>query len=182
MSSDQQDHEKLLTALEGAGRNYSAMSVLFHQAIADWLGLNVTDLKCLDLARETQQITPGKLAELSGLSSGAITGVIDRLEKAGYARRERDSHDRRKIIIQPIPEHILPKLTPILASFQQAMSAEFGSLYNDQEISLILDFIERSMQVLQDETAKIRTQILQGEVVGQGDKPFERQEAFRSSL
>src|SRR5581483_9833950 len=114
--------------------------------------------------------------------SGAITGVIDRLEKAGYARRQRDSHDRRKIIIQPIPEHILPKLTPILVSFQQAMGAEFSSLYNDQQITLVLDFIERSMQVLQSETAKIRTQILQEEVAGQEDKSFADQEAFRLSL
>ncbi len=167
MSSQQRDHEELLAALERAGRNYSARSVLFHQAIADCLGLNVTDLKCLDLAREVPQITPGKLAELTGLTTGTITGVIDRLEKAGYARRERDLHDRRKVIIQLIPEHILPKLTPILISFQQAMGAEFASLYTDQNMVLILDFIERSMRVLQAETAKLQARIVQGEVVAQ---------------
>lgn len=156
-------HEELLAALERAGRNYSATSVLFHQAIADWLGLNVTDLKCLDLAREVGELTPGKLAELSGLSTGAITGVIDRLEKAGYARRERDAHDRRKVIIQTIPERLLPKLTPIFLSLQQAMGAEFGSLYTDQDMALILDFIERSMRVLQSETAKLRAKESQKE-------------------
>jgi DNA-binding MarR family transcriptional regulator len=167
MSRDQREHEALLARLERAGRNYSGRSVLFHQAIADWLGLNVTDLKCLDVAREADEITPGKLAELSGLTSGAITGVIDRLEKAGYARRERDPHDRRKIIVQPIPERILPKLVPIFTSLQQAMGAEFGSLYTDQDMELILDFIERSMRVLQAETAKLRARGSRGKVAEQ---------------
>ena len=169
MSRDQQEHEELLAALERAGRDYSGRSVLFHQAIADWLGLNVTDLKCLDLTREADEITPGKLAELSGLTTGAITGVVDRLEKAGYVRRERDPHDRRKVIIQPIPERILPKLAPIFTSLQQAMGAEFGSLYNNQDMALILDFIERSMRVLQAETAKLQARMLQEEVVAQAN-------------
>ncbi|MGI9057346.1 MAG: MarR family winged helix-turn-helix transcriptional regulator [Ktedonobacteraceae bacterium] len=167
MSRDQREREELLAALERAGRDYSGRSVLFHQAIADWLGLNVTDLKCLDLTREADEITPGKLAELSGLTTGAITGVVDRLEKAGYVRRERDPHDRRKVIIQPIPERILPKLSPIFTSLQQAMGAEFGSLYNNQDMALILDFIERSMQVLQAETAKLQARMVQEEVVAQ---------------
>jgi DNA-binding MarR family transcriptional regulator len=114
--------------------------------------------------------TPGKLAELTGLTTGTITGVIDRLEKAGYARRERDLHDRRKVIIQPIPEHILPKLTPILRSFEQAMGTEFASLYTDQDMVLILDFIERSMRVLQAETAKLQAGMVHGEVVAQANK------------
>jgi DNA-binding MarR family transcriptional regulator len=167
MSREQREHEELLAALERAGHHYSAASVLFHQAIADWLGLNVTDLKCLDLASEAGEITPGKLADLSGLTTGAITGVIDRLEKAGYVRRERDLHDRRKVNIQPIAERILPNLTPIFLSLQQAMGTEFGSLYMDQEMALILDFIERSMRVLQAETAKLRAKASQGEVVEQ---------------
>lgn len=165
MSRDQREHEELLAALVQAGRHYSAASVLFHQAIADRLGLNVTDLQCLDFVSEAGEITPGKLAELSGLTTGAITGVIDRLEKAGYVRRERDSHDRRKVIIQPIAERILPKLTPIFMSLQQAMGIEFGSSYTDHDLTIILDFIDRSMQVLQSETAKLRAKAPQGEVV-----------------
>ncbi len=156
-------HEELLAALERAGRHYSAASVLFHQAIADWLDLNVTDLKCLDLTSEAGEITPGKLAEHSGLTTGAITGVIDRLEKAGYVRRERDLHDRRKVIIQPIPERILSKLTPIFMSLQQAMGTEFDSLYTDKDMALILDFIDRSMRVLQAETTKLRAKMSQEE-------------------
>jgi DNA-binding MarR family transcriptional regulator len=156
MSSDQQHMVELLQALERASRDYAGRSVLFHQAIADRLGLNVTDLKCLDLAREIQEITPGKLAELTGLSTGSITAVIDRLERAGYVRRERDPHDRRKVIIQPLLDQIVPKLQPIFASLGEAMAAAFGTQYSEQELALILDFVERSGRVLQAETAKLR--------------------------
>jgi DNA-binding MarR family transcriptional regulator len=167
MSRVQRNHEELLAAHVRAGRHYSAAVVLFHQAIADWFGLNVTDLQCLDLVDEEGEITPGKLAELSGLTTGAITGVVDRLEKGGYVRRERDLNDRRKIIIRPIRERIEPKLTPIFESFQQAMSMEFGSLYTDQDLMLLLDFMERSIRVLQAEMKKLRAKAAQGEMIEQ---------------
>ena len=89
---------------------------------------------------------------------GSITAVLDRLERAGYIRRERDLHDRRKVIIRPIPERILPKLTPIFASLGEAMAVEFGTQYSQRDLALILDFIERSGKVLQEETAKLRSQ------------------------
>lgn len=129
---------------------------MYHQAIADSLGVNVTDLKCLDLAREIEELTPGKLAELTGLTTGSITVALDRLERAGYIRRQRDPRDRRKVIIQPIPDRILPKLLPIFASLGQAMGAEFGARYDNHDLALILDFMERSSHVLQIETAKLR--------------------------
>lgn len=80
---------------------------------------------------------------------------------------ERDAYDRRKVIIQTIPERLLPKLTPVFLSLQQGMGAEFASLYTDHEMALILDFIERSMRVLQSETAKLRAKGSQEERVEQ---------------
>ncbi|GCE22491.1 MarR family winged helix-turn-helix transcriptional regulator [Dictyobacter kobayashii] len=156
MSRDRSGHDELLVALERAGRKYSESSVLLHQAIADTLGLNITDLKCLDLIRESHDMTPGKLAKLTGLTTGAVTGIIDRLEKAGYAQRERDGADRRKISLRAHPEQIFSKLTPIFTSFQQAMAAEFNATYSDQDMALILDFVERSTRVMQAETWKMR--------------------------
>jgi DNA-binding MarR family transcriptional regulator len=158
MSRTEQDTSALLQALERASRDYAGRSVMFHQAIADSLGLNVTDLKCLDLARDMPEITPSKLAALTGLTTGSITAVLDRLEQAGYICRERDLHDRRKVIIQPIPEWILPRLTPIFTSLGEAMAAEFGTQYSQRDLALILDFIQRSGRVLQHETAKLRAQ------------------------
>src|SRR5262249_45506440 len=74
------------------------VSVMFHAGVAEQLGLPAPDNKCLALAaRGGQPMTAGRIAELSGLSTGAVTGVIDRLERAGYVRRVRDPHDRRKV-------------------------------------------------------------------------------------
>src|SRR5579884_4016890 len=89
---------------EHFGRELSAFTLLFHQAVAQRLGLNVTDLKCLDLARGEMLLTPGRLAELTGLTSAAVTTILDRLEHAGFVRRERDPADRRKILVKPLAE------------------------------------------------------------------------------
>ncbi|MFD9703524.1 MarR family winged helix-turn-helix transcriptional regulator [Lentzea sp. NPDC059081] len=82
-------------------REQSALTVMFHARVAAQMGLSATDEKCLDLAmRADGPVTAGRIAELSGLSTGAVTGVIDRLERAGYVRRVRDPHDRRKVLVE----------------------------------------------------------------------------------
>jgi DNA-binding MarR family transcriptional regulator len=112
------------------GREMSALTVMFHSRVAEQMGLSATDEKCLDLAMRAEgPLTAGRIAELSGLSTGAVTGVIDRLERAGYVRRVRDPHDRRKVLVQVSPmdeskfahlfegaletlEHVLSQFTP----------------------------------------------------------------------
>ncbi|RDI31199.1 DNA-binding MarR family transcriptional regulator [Lentzea flaviverrucosa] len=82
-------------------REQSALTVMFHARVAEQMGLSATDEKCLDLAmRADGPLTAGRIADLSGLSTGAVTGVIDRLERAGYVRRVRDPHDRRKVLVE----------------------------------------------------------------------------------
>ncbi|MBY8847534.1 MarR family transcriptional regulator [Saccharothrix longispora] len=82
-------------------RETSALTARVHGRLAERLGLSQTDEKCLDLAlRAEGPVTAGRIAELSGLSTGAVTGVIDRLEHAGYVRRVRDPHDRRKVLVE----------------------------------------------------------------------------------
>ncbi|CAM3784075.1 MarR family winged helix-turn-helix transcriptional regulator [Kibdelosporangium persicum] len=83
------------------GREMSGLTVLFHSRIADSMGVSATDYKCLDIAmRVDEPLTAGQIAKLSGLSTGAVTGVIDRLEKHGFVRRVRDPHDRRKVLVE----------------------------------------------------------------------------------
>lgn len=82
-------------------RELSAATVMFHSQVAGRVGLSATDHKCLDLAvRADGPLTAGQIAERSGLSTGAVTGVIDRLERAGYVRRVRDPDDRRKVLVE----------------------------------------------------------------------------------
>lgn len=77
--------------------------VLHNQAVAQKVGLGASDSQFLSLLGQHGPLTPGRLAELSGLTTGSVTGVIDRLERAGYARRERDAGDRRKVLVTLVP-------------------------------------------------------------------------------
>ena len=95
------ERKELVTALLQESRRMSTRTVVFHAAIADRLGLNPSDHKCADLiCNETGPITAGRLAEITGLSTGAITGVVDRLERAGFVSRVADSEDRRRVVFQ----------------------------------------------------------------------------------
>ncbi|GLY69155.1 MarR family winged helix-turn-helix transcriptional regulator [Amycolatopsis taiwanensis] len=86
------------------GREMSTLSVLRHARIADQMGLSGTDHKALDLAARAEgPLTAGRIAQLTGLSTGAVTGVIDRLERAGFVRRVRDTEDRRKVLVEILP-------------------------------------------------------------------------------
>ena len=89
MSKDSGKRSELLAALKDQFRQLATATVLFNQAIADRLGMHLTDHKCADILTGTGPITAGELAERTGLTSGAITGVIDRLEKAGFVQRAR---------------------------------------------------------------------------------------------
>jgi DNA-binding MarR family transcriptional regulator len=96
-------------------RRHSTAVVLFHHAVAERLGLGPTDHKCLDVLRERDGMTGSELAAVTGLTSGAITGVVARLERAGFVRREPDPLDKRKQILRPALErsHIQDVIGPL---------------------------------------------------------------------
>jgi DNA-binding MarR family transcriptional regulator len=161
MSSESVDRAELLQRLERELRRTSAQSVLFSQAVADRLGMNPTDLESLDILNWTGPITAGRLAELSGLTTGAITGIVDRLEKAGYVRRKQDPHDRRRVILHLLPGEAQRKIAPLFDATKRA-TMELCSRYSDQELALILDFTTRANQIVQQETAKLRAEAAPG--------------------
>ena len=93
----------LMQELENVMRRASAQGAMFAKTVADRAGISSSDLECMDFLNVEGRMTAGRLAELTGLTTGAITGVVDRLEKAGFVRRERDEGDRRKVFITPVP-------------------------------------------------------------------------------
>ncbi|HLV99380.1 MAG TPA: MarR family transcriptional regulator [Ktedonobacterales bacterium] len=139
---------------EQFGRQLSAYTLLFHQAVAQRLGLNVTDLKCLDLARGETRLTPGRLAELTGLTTAAVTTVLDRLEQAGFVQRERDPLDRRKILVRPLSGRA-EEVAGLFAPLDHAMSHLFEQ-YTTEELAFLHEFAVRVGQILQNETARLR--------------------------
>jgi DNA-binding MarR family transcriptional regulator len=135
-------------------RRASAQSVLLSQTVAARVGINSTDLECLDLLHLQGGATAGELAAATGLTTGAITGVIDRLEAAGYATRERDPSDRRKVLVRPLPA-AARRIAPLYEPIQQAMAA-LVSRYSDDELALLVDFASRSHELLTEGVARLR--------------------------
>lgn len=132
--------------------------ILFHEAVAARLGLSAAEWRCLGLLDREGAATAGRLAELSGFTTGAITGIVDRLEKAGYVRREPNPRDRRSVIVRPLEVPALrEQVTPILESLGRTMAAVAGR-YSARELAVIRDFLERNIQTLRDETAKLTQQ------------------------
>jgi DNA-binding MarR family transcriptional regulator len=146
----------LFAALERQMRMVSAQSVLFSQAAAERLGMNSTDMECLDLLSLNGPMPAGRLAELTGLTTGAITGVVDRLERAGYVRRERDPYDRRRVIVQPILER-QAEAAPIFLPMAQA-TAELFARYDHDALAIILDFLTRANAIAQEQIARLRAE------------------------
>ena len=142
--------------VEQLGFRLSTATVLFHSAIADRLGVSVTDLKCYSILRQTGPITAGELGERLGLTTGAITGVIDRLEHVGLVHRARDPNDRRRVVLELLsnPEHeqVLNQLYAPLGS----AIMELVTSYSEAERGTIHDFITKATAALEAETRKLR--------------------------
>jgi DNA-binding MarR family transcriptional regulator len=137
------------------GRELSTQTVLFHAAVAERLGLNPTDHKALDLICREETMTAGRLAELTGLTTGAVTGIVDRLEKAGFVQRMRPQSDRRQVLIQPIPENV-EKIHYLFESMGKAVMV-LTEQYSDRELAVIHDYLTHSIQTVQAETAKLQS-------------------------
>ena len=136
------------------GRQLSQATVLFHEQIAEHVGLSATDHKCLDLAvRAERPLTAGQIAELSGLSTGAVTGVIDRLERAGFVRRVRDPHDRRKVLVE-VSRGSLSRYGNAYDGLWAALESSLTG-YTDDEIDAIERFVRDLVESLRNEARKL---------------------------
>jgi DNA-binding MarR family transcriptional regulator len=140
------------------GRELSNAVIFFHEAVASHLGMSAAEWKCLGLLEQHGPATAGRLAELSGFTTGAITGIVDRLEQAGYVRRESHPNDRRSVIVQPRHlKELKERVVPIFQSLGRAM-AEIAGGYSSEELAAIARFFRETTEVLHNETAKLKRQ------------------------
>jgi DNA-binding Lrp family transcriptional regulator len=164
MSSPSHERDAIEAAIGGTlGRELSTWTVLFHTVVAERMGLGGTDHKALTLIEQHGPLTAGELAMLTGLTTGAITNVVDRLERAGYVRRTKDARDRRKVVIvaQPSPPRDAA-FAGIFGSLAQRMRAVCAR-YSDAELVAIHDFMTASVGVLQQEIARLRVETAAGD-------------------
>jgi DNA-binding MarR family transcriptional regulator len=144
----------LLRDLEEAMRRSSAQGVIFGQTVANVAGISGSDLECLDFLNLEGRVTAGRLAEVTGLTTGAITGVVDRLEKAGFVRRERDEADRRKVFIATVPENVA-KIGRFYVPMQAAMQ-KLWSTYSEAELQLLLRFANEGYRAVLEATEALK--------------------------
>lgn len=164
MSSEPQRRAEIIEGLQRAFRRYGVEVGMFNEAVALRLGINRTDLDVLAMLLPAGSLTAGQIGEGTRLTSGAVTGVIDRLEKAGYARRERDPSDRRRVIVRPVPE----QAARVSALYQPMLRATEVALapYDDAALALVARFIEQGREVLHRELLR-----LTGEEADAGTEP-----------
>lgn len=141
-------------------RRHSTAAVLFHHAVAERLGLGPADHKCLDLLRERGAMTGSELAAITGLTSGAITGVVARLERAGYLRRKPDPHDGRKQILYPVRER-LRDIQNVFAPIREDVAALLEG-FDVCQLTAIDEFLTRSTEIAYRHATLLRAETLCG--------------------
>ena len=148
------DRKALEDALGAAVRAYQTAVDNFDQAVADHVGINRTDARCLDLVDQAGGMTAGELARAAGLTSGAVTAVVDRLESAGFARRVPDPTDRRRVRVEvtdKLWETHGPLLGPMLEE-GQALRDDF----TDEELARFTEFLQRVIELQARHTERVR--------------------------
>jgi DNA-binding MarR family transcriptional regulator len=137
------------------GREIGTVSIFFHQAIASRLGLNVTDTRCFEfMSRYSKEsLTAGDLARATGLTTGAVTGILDRLENAGLVQRFRDAADRRKVFVRPRPE-ALRRFGHFYQGLGSAM-IKLASKYSTKDLAIICNYMEHTLQVFREQSKKL---------------------------
>jgi DNA-binding MarR family transcriptional regulator len=148
----------LMQELEFALRKSSAQGTIFAQAVAERAGVSSSDMDCMDFLNVEGRMTAGRLAELTGLTTGAITGVVDRMEKAGLVCRERDSEDRRKVFIVPVPERVV-EIGRFYEPMQRAMH-KLWDTYTDAELRLLLRFADQGYKAVLSATEELKTMMM----------------------
>ena len=159
-------------------RQFTGINASFFRVAATRIGIAVTDMQVLDILDLIGPATAGQLADLTGLTTGAITRILDRLEKAGLVCRERDKSDGRKVIVRlERGKDEMSKVRSILDSVEKTWD-EVASRYDDEQIAFLLEFLKYSNTRSRKELAQLQ----QEAPAGEGEifsAPLENQESGR---
>ncbi len=137
-------------------REFMARAVLFQDAVARVGGINSTDMQAVSLLMSEGPATPGELAERTGLTAGgAITAVVDRLERAGYVTRERDVDDRRRVIVTAQVDTVLNKVGSIYGRVAQRW-ADYLATLTDEQIEFANELFARAAEINRAEIEALR--------------------------
>jgi DNA-binding transcriptional ArsR family regulator len=155
------ERAELAMAFMAAVRRTGSLMHLMSQAAADQIGINATDLNCLNILSFSGQMTAGDLARATGLSTASITGVVDRLEQAGFVTRERDGQDRRRVVIRLDTQRALGTVGPVFGPMMGAWQ-RVAAKYSDRDLRLIVEFYGQIEEIIRDHLARLRAQLPPG--------------------
>jgi DNA-binding MarR family transcriptional regulator len=151
------ERKEIIQAINDKFTEMSTETILFHQAVADAVDLHITDHQCMHFIHRYGAMPAGRLAELTGLTTGAVTGIIDRLEQAGYVRRTNDPKDRRRTIIESTSNKKLQrKLEMIFIPLHEKMFKLLSS-YSESELAFLLEALTKSVELTREESKKSRS-------------------------
>jgi len=144
--------QELVSAAGLAARLHQNAYDRFEDAASEYLGVNRSAMRCMDVLERVGRLTPGEIATQTGLTSGAVTALLDRLERVGYVRRLRDADDRRRVWVEltdkarQVAGEVYGPLVDVLSEYEK---------YSDQELRLITGYIERGSELLLEFAARI---------------------------
>jgi len=153
VSREPSGRARRLAELERELRTMGARSVMLSHTIASRLGISPADLETMDFLGTNGPLTAGRLAELTGLTTGAITGVVDRLERARFVRRERDASDRRRVIVHLVADRAR-KIGKLFEPLARAM-ADLYTRYSDEQLAALVDFTRRGNAITLEHIARV---------------------------
>lgn len=140
-----------IDSISSLGRQFSDATILMHEAIAKKAGLSGTDHKYLGILIQNGEMTAGELSKLTGLTTGAITGLVDRLEKKKLVKRQFDKDDRRKVVIVPDTDKAMQLLGGIFADIQSKIINLLSELKED-EIKIIEKYLISAIAIMKEAT------------------------------
>lgn len=153
MSTPEKNRTQIVQELDLQLRTFTTSAVLAANSIAQKVGMGMNELKCAEFLVRIGPMSAGKLAEMAGLTTGAITGIVDRLEKAGWAKRVADPNDRRRVIIHPGPQE-----TETVDGLYNAYMDSLTNLladYSDDELVLMTEFIDGLIKLNKEQASRL---------------------------
>jgi DNA-binding MarR family transcriptional regulator len=147
---------EVLRQIRKLSQHYAYTSIQMHEAVARKAGLSGTDHKYLGFLMEKGQMTAGELSILTGLTTGAVTGLIDRFEKKDLVKRKFDAGDRRKVFIEPITENIMALLVPLYKEFR-ARSEKLLASFSNKEVEILEAYFSKAIEIMNETTTELNT-------------------------
>lgn len=151
------DTQEEVIKIRKLSQQYAFFSIQLHESIGRKIGLIGTDHKYLGFLIQKGQMTAGELAVLTGLSTGAVTGLIDRFEIKKLVKRQTDKTDRRKIIVIPNVEKITKLITPIYKDFQDSTDELFYS-FTESELKILERYFRNALEIVDRKIEKLNNE------------------------